>query len=92
MSVTTTTTTNTAVAASKKNKGGIVFGTGGGAKERTGAPKTPPLNNMNHVPIENPQNDNEVEEMETQEGELVFLLVRLPTCTAHRNCLFKQYQ
>lgn len=54
----------------KKNKGGIVFGTGGGAKDKTGAPRTPPLN-MNHVPAENPQNDNEVEEMETQEGECV---------------------
>lgn len=54
---------------SKRNKGGIVFSTGGGAKDKTGAPKTPPLNNMNHVTVQNPQNDNEVEEMETQEGE-----------------------
>lgn len=45
-----------------------MFSTGGGAKDKTGAPKTPPLN-MNHVTVQNPQNDNEVEEMETQEGE-----------------------
>lgn len=73
----TTTTTQFAGAAKRSNKsGGIVLlgntgSGGGGAKDKTGAPKTPPLN-MNHVPAaENPQNDNEVEEMETQEGELV---------------------
>lgn len=58
------------LAGPKKNKGGIAFGTGGGAKDKTGAPKTPPLN-MNHVSAQNPQNDNEVEEMETQEGKWI---------------------
>jgi hypothetical protein len=55
----------------RKNKGVFGFAT----KDRTGATKTPSLN-MNHVTgqyrrnDDNPQNQvNEVEEMETQEGE-----------------------
>lgn len=55
----------------KKNKSGLVTG----AKDKTGAPKTPPLT-MNHVTTAqdrrnevNPQNENEVEEMETQDGK-----------------------
>lgn len=56
----------------KKNKGSL----GQGCKEKSGAPVTPPQSgdNMNHVTGQdrrtdiNPQN-NEVEEMDTQDGE-----------------------
>lgn len=53
------------------NKSGIEFHDRDGTLFTARAPKTPPLNNMNHVPVQNPPNDNEVEEMETQEGELL---------------------
>lgn len=63
---------------SKKNKGFVA-----GAKEKSGAPETPPLS-MNHVTGQDrknevtPQNNvNDVEEMEIQEGNIFFLCMYL---------------